>query len=140
MPQDFKWDDNYDIGIESLNQQHQNFIKIASRLMEMASKDSVNKDELDDMIKELEKYAFYHIDTEETYFAEYKYPDAAAHIADHNRYRETVKLIVKKSGDPEMDVKTLAQECALFSGKWLIKHIQVMDKKYAPFFIEKGIK
>ena len=140
MPQKFVWDDNFNIGIESINQQHQNFIKIANRLLEMASKDSVKKEELDAMIEELEKYAFYHLETEETYFAEYKYPGAAAHIADHNRYRETVKLIIQKSGNPEIDVKTLAQECALFSGKWLIKHIQIMDKQYAPFFIEKGIK
>lgn len=139
MPQKFTWDENLDVGIKSINEQHQHFIEIANHLLDMTDKESINKDELEAVIEELEKYAFFHLETEENYFEKYGYDGAPPHIAAHDQYRETVKKLVEKVDDPETDVKALAQECALFSAKWLIKHIQVMDKQYTVFFQEKGV-
>lgn len=140
MPQKFRWDDDYSVGIEKIDQQHRHFFEIANQLLDMISKESIHKEEFESIILELERYAFYHLETEEQYFAEYKFPDAPIHIAAHDQYRETVRNLVERSRDPQAHIKTLAEECAMFSAKWLIKHIQVMDKQFAPFFLEKGIK
>ena len=136
----FKWTTKYSVGIKSIDEQHQHFFKVANLLVETALNDASTKEGVIAMLGSLGDYAFYHLKTEEDYFNKFKYPDAAEHIAEHNKFRDQVKGYLDLIGDEKTDIKKLGKEAAIFSGNWLYHHILLVDIKYSKFFIEKGLE
>ncbi|HOJ43227.1 MAG TPA: bacteriohemerythrin, partial [Syntrophorhabdaceae bacterium] len=95
------------------------------------------KDILGSIIDGLVNYAATHFATEEKYFDMFKYPDAPNHKKEHADF-------VKKVGEFQDGFKkgnlALTIEVMHFLKDWLTKHILGTDKKYGPFFNEKGLK
>ena len=136
----FIWTLEYSVGIESIDEQHQHFFDIANKILELAdSKDSDGR-ELFESLEELGNYAFYHLKTEEDYFDKFKYPDAAEHIAEHDKFRDQIKKYFDTIKEEGIDMNKIGKDAAIFSGNWLYHHILLVDKKYTKFFIEKGLE
>jgi len=136
----FTWTTKYSVGIRSIDEQHQHFFEIANSLVKVALNDASAKEEILALINNLGDYAFYHLKTEENYFDKFKYPDAAEHIAEHDKYRDQIKIYLDLIRDGEADIKKIGKEAAIFSGNWLYHHILLVDTKYTKFFIEKGLE
>ena len=136
----FTWTTKYSVGIRSIDEQHQHFFEIANSLVKVALNDASAKEEILALINNLGDYAFYHLKTEENYFDKFKYPDATEHIAEHDKYRDQIKIYLDLIRDGEADIKKIGKEAAIFSGNWLYHHILLVDTKYTKFFIEKGLE
>jgi len=87
----FVWKDEYSVGVKLINEQHQRFFEIANSVMAFSEEGNPDPERLLALLGELENYAFYHLSTEEEYFREFRYEDAALHISVHNLFRETMK-------------------------------------------------
>ncbi|MFA6494867.1 MAG: bacteriohemerythrin [Candidatus Paceibacterota bacterium] len=140
MQKKFIWSENYSVGVASIDEQHQHFFDIVNSILDMVDQKDVSRETLIAPIRELSEYVQYHLGTEETYFAEFHYPEAAAHINAHNQYREKIKSYLGIIDDPEKNMHDLAKEIAIFSGDWLFNHILLMDRQYTETFREHMVR
>ncbi len=135
----FVWTQEYSVGIESIDEQHQHFFDIANKIMEMSDSNSSEGRDLFESLEELGNYAFYHLDTEENYFDEYNFEGKEEHVNAHNLFRKKVNEFMDRARKGE-DIKKIMNEAASYSGEWLLQHILIMDKKYTKFLVERGVK
>ena len=135
----FIWTQEYSVGVQLVDEQHQHFFAIANKLASISREKSPDREVLSNLFGELGDYALYHLSTEESFFRGFDYEDAAAHVAAHNAYRDMIAnrfmFEIQKSG---VDFQKLAEDMALYSGAWLQEHIMIMDKKFTPFFNQHG--
>lgn len=135
----FIWTPEYGVGVQIIDEQHRNFFAIANRLIDLSHQENPAKEDLILQFSELGNYALYHLSTEEIFFREFNYEDAPAHIAAHDAYRDMIAShFTNAISDPNVDIKKLAEEMALYSGTWLQQHILVMDKKFTAVFHMHG--
>ncbi len=136
----FEWKDEYALDIGSIDAQHQNFFRVANRISDLAEELEIDRQELVAVIGELLNYSLYHFGVEEELFYSLNYPEKEAHIEAHNAFRIKSGQFMERMTDKDINIKELAMEAAGFAINWLTGHILVVDKKYAPFFKEKGIE
>ncbi len=130
------WNSSLSVNVAEIDLQHQRLVAMINEL-NAAMKQGKGKDLLGRIINDLYRYAGNHFQTEEKYFALFKYPDAAGHKAKHEDFVKTVSEF--KSGYESGKV-ALTVEIMTFLKNWLKGHIQGDDRKYGPFFNEKGLK
>lgn len=126
----YDWDNTlYGVGITRFDDDHKKLLGFINKLHE-AMLDGKGKDVLDGIYQELIDYTRYHFSAEEQQMLEANYPQYAEHKAMHaNLMIQFADLQEKlKSGDRKISIETFG-----FLKDWLFGHIQVQDKKYAPF-------
>lgn len=89
------------------------------------------------VITRLQLYAEHHFSLEETYMNELEYPEAAAHIKAHNRFREELNHMVDS---PLGMNKALQDSLSLFLSEWLRLHVLGIDKNLEAFILESSSK
>ena len=129
-----KWDDNNNVGVKIIDDQHKHFIGLLNSLYGCLESKNIKK--LPDIIKDVAEYADYHFKTEEKYFDKFKYVDADDHKAAHDKLREKIKSFDSIKGDP-IDV---GFELLYFMEHWFLIHFKGTDKKFAKVLNEHGIK
>lgn len=131
-----QWNDSFSVKVVEIDRQHQKLVGMINDLHD-AMKQGKSKDVLDKIIKDLIGYAGTHFRTEEKYFDQFGYPDADSHKKEHSDF--TKKVAEFKDG---FDAGKLGLSIKVmnFLSNWLQNHIKVVDKKYGPFFNEKGLK
>ncbi len=136
MAEYFPWKDEYKIGVEVIDKQHEHFVSLMNKLyfsiFEMAPQ-AANVA----IVDELAEYTKLHFSTEEKYFKEFKYEEMAEHLEDHRRLRAQVdefQRIAKETGKVE------SFALVNFLHGWLIDHIYTDDKKYVKCFHDHGLK
>ena len=131
----FAWKDEYKLGIADIDAQHQHYFELASKLDDLLEKGTDKpKDEVVDMLGQLQNYAFYHFATEEAYFEKYDYAEAKAHRQMHEAYRVKMKEYVEQTYKPDVNYMKLAREVDDFAVRWLAGHILVADRLYVETF------
>lgn len=128
------WNDNYKIGIKSIDKQHKHFVGLLNTLYEYI--ESRHTERIPEFIDELTSYADEHFKLEEEYFDKYNYEDADVHKAAHMELRLKIQELHDKHDNP----KELAFELLYFMEKWLLIHFRGMDKKYVETFKQHGLK
>jgi len=136
----FTWNENYSVGVKTFDDQHKRYIDLANQIDVLSMQAGVNQEKILMSLIEFANYAALHFSSEETYFETYKFPEQELHVAEHNRYRETIKEFLAKAQGPNADVKKIAHELSDFAVDWLLRHVISMDKHYTDFFHERGIK
>ena len=126
----FIWNEDYSVGVASIDEQHQHFFGIVNAILDVTDVADVSYEMLAEPIRELNEYAQYHLGAEEAYFSKFDYPEAAAHINAHDQYREKIRSYLKAINASTRDARALAEELAIFSGDWLFGHILLMDRQY----------
>jgi len=134
----FIWSDDYSVGVQLIDEQHQHFFEIINNTIELMSK-NYNKEDVFAILGQLGDYAHYHFSTEEEYFAEFKCENVDLHIKIHNQFREKMKNNFNLIREKEADIKGLAEEISVYCGNWLINHILIMDKEYSSCFKKHGL-
>jgi len=129
-----KWDDNYKIGIKSIDKQHKHFVGLINTLYEYI--ESKHTEKIPELMDDLMSYAKEHFELEEKYFDEYGYADADVHRAAHKALSARIQELRDKHDDP----KALAFDLLYFMEKWLLIHFRGMDKKYVETFKRHGLK
>lgn len=131
-----KWGENLSVGIDSIDKQHKELIKIVNELYDAMSSGK-GKEVLGSTLARLIDYTKVHFSNEETYFARFKYAETESHKEEHkNLVAKAVELQTKfKAGNVMISIEVMN-----FLKDWLSNHIQKIDKKYSSFLKENGVK
>jgi hemerythrin len=129
----FEWDDILSVGIEVVDDQHQELFRIGRELVYVLENTSAGLDQYDDIIKllkELHTYANYHFSEEEKLMEAADFIGLPAHRFQH-------KIFVKKIEEIELDEldedqKNHALELLDFLANWITNHIMKVDREYIP--------
>lgn len=126
----FEWNPKFDVGIDSVNREHQHLIDLINDLSD-AMKKGQSKEVIGEILDNLITYGTKHFDNEEKLFAKTHYPDAAEHIKEHELFKEKANELVTqyKNGSYSLSIDTLR-----FLKEWITKHILETDMKYKQYF------
>lgn len=123
------WNDVLSVGDREIDEQHQWLVEKVNSLH-----DSLITGHDEDLtvtsLNDLLTYAWEHFETEERLFHRINFPDAEAHIAEHQRFAEKVS---------DYRTRFIAGEKLVFPGlldflaAWLTEHVRDMDQKYVPY-------
>ena len=122
------WSDEYSVQFEAIDNQHKQLVKMTNDLF-------VGCEKMDSMsyfmraIQGAVTYAKTHFSTEEKYMQQGHYPGFAAHRKEHEDFVEEVLRQVRSFEEG----KTSPLDFAKFLKNWLLNHIAISDKKYAPY-------
>lgn len=130
-----QWNHNLSVQVNELDNQHKKLIQMINDLQD-AMRAGKGKDVVGKILNELVRYTLDHFSTEEKYFDRFDYPDTAAHMDEHARFVKEVAGFKKEFEEGRIG---LTIKLMNFLSDWLQKHIMGSDKKYGPFFNEKGL-
>lgn len=117
------WKENFSIGVQSIDQQHQELID----LLERCTKKSIaSRDEFERLFVEMKTCADIHFKTEEKMMQTLNYPELAEHQKQHRLFEENLELLEEEMKNwKKFTVITLTS----LLRDWFIQHILDCDKK-----------
>lgn len=119
------WNDSFLLNIDVIDNQHKKFFELFDFILALnKSKDAV---ELSLVINELQDYAQYHFETEETLMHNADSENFELHIIQHQFFINKINefTIAQNYNNP-----VLTTQIVVFMRKWLLMHITETDKKY----------
>ena len=128
------WSPSLSVGIELLDNQHQEWIERAEKLFDAGKKNQA-REYIGEMLGFLEAYTKKHFRDEEKYMREIRYPEYEEQRKAHAAFVERLaklKADYKESGG-NISVIVKANRIVV---DWLINHITRMDKKIGEFVRE----
>ena len=125
-----KWQDDYNTGIASIDEQHQKLCDMLNELEKSMNSDNVYQ-VMGKILKELVEYVKFHFQDEEKVMSRIAYPKLAEHKRIH---KDLVDQIVKILLDMKNGKELEAVELNIFLKKWLLNHILQEDKKFSDYF------
>jgi hemerythrin len=127
------WKDEYSVGVEKFDHQHQHLFEITNKLIEHFDAYK-NPGLVSEMLTEMINYAREHFTAEEVLMQEYGYPEIKSHKKQHDYFINTTAELAISFMDNK---NTTAGEIAEFLMLWLTTHILKSDMKYKEFFKAK---
>jgi hemerythrin len=128
------WEDSYSLGISRIDSHHRHLLELLnmaySAIIELKD---INKARY--LFHELLAYADYHFSAEEELMKSAGYNGLASHSAEHEKYKSHINEFLDKFLASE---EMCDCEVVIFLEEWLINHILLVDKKFAPLVIAKG--
>jgi len=128
------WDDAYSVGFSAIDDQHKKLVIMINDLFQM-DKDGSNatKASFAKAFSNAGDYAQTHFHDEEEILEKAGYPDLSDHKKEHVIFINEVWKQFSLFNDGNESTVGLAR----FLKKWLLTHIAVRDKKYAPYLVKK---
>lgn len=131
----FDWKDEYSCGIETIDAQHKEIIRLMNELY-----GAICHETEEAIIKEvfvsLLRYANYHFTTELALFEEYHYEGEARHVAEHNIFIAKVKDLMISD---YLTNRNIPLETLHFLKNWFENHIRKTDIEYCRFFGQRQL-
>ena len=129
MMDHFMWKDDFNIGVDVIDDQHKLFLDYVNECYNAACRDS-QRQVTDATIYDLKVYAADHFLFEEGLMKEKGYPDLENHIKQHMYFKSQVAELEKANAErSKRTVESLLQ----FLREWFLEHILDHDKKLAAF-------
>lgn len=129
------WSDELTVGVKKFDEEHQELVSFINQLHAgILAGDASSK--IYSVLEGLIDYTEIHFSHEEDLMILKNYPDFEAHKKEHEILVKSV-LEFKKKLDEGKEIFSL--ELMSFLKDWLVKHINITDKKYSEFFIENGV-
>ncbi len=122
------WKDEYDIGIEEIDRQHRDFIKLINRFIIIFGS-GAHLAVQDRILLELLKYLEYHCVSEENLMIIARYPSIHEQQKEHALLLETLphKVLSIKSG------RINGSEIIKYLFNWFLQHTQHEDRKFVEY-------
>ena len=133
----FDWDDDYSVGILSIDRQHQVLIDYINRLNDEMSKSESDRSMLMYILNGLVGYTKSHFKYEEMLFELHEYPDTDRHKERHLNLFERVAEFKTRFDAGDQDV---GEELLAFLKSWLNDHILKEDKAYSSHMLERNVR
>ncbi len=130
-----EWSPRLETGIKTIDDQHKKLVAMVNDLYGAISSGG-GKDRLGRLLDELIDYTVYHFGTEEELFKKHEYPDGPAHKRIHE---DLAGKVVQFRDRFQKGEEMISYDLMNFLKNWLVNHIGVTDKKYAPFLKSKGV-
>ena len=130
------WSEELSVGLEEIDEQHKVLVTLINRLFSEAILKKSEPGIVASILGELAQYTIVHFAVEESLFRIFDYPDSQNHVQHHRQLRdEVLKIQVKFNEGHAVDLELMR-----FLRHWLRHHIMGDDKKFTPFFLDKGFK
>lgn len=131
LMEDIRWHDDYAIGVEEIDAEHQEFFRIVLRLHLGVRNHANNQWVVSEGIKFLKRYVLQHFADEENYMRMIGYKFIEQHINQHNIMR--VRVVPKIEGQLERHNYSdeAVEKFLKIVSLWLSRHILVHDKAIA---------
>ena len=126
------WKDEYCVGIEEIDKQHMDFLKLINRFMVLFGSGWHIRLQ-DRILLEILKYAEYHFVSEENLMILYNYTDIVIQEKEHSILIKSLKS--KCSGLKEGSVN--GNDLIKFLINWFLHHTQEEDRRFARYILEK---
>lgn len=128
------WDISYDLGIFAIDEQHQELIAIAEDLAKKAVSKETTFEEIKIRFDALLGYTKYHLGMEEYVMQQSNFEGYDAHKAEHDKFVNDIQSLRLQLRQHNVSI---AETAAQLLQVWLIKHIQVIDKSFVSFLLQK---
>ena len=121
------WRQDYSIGVNKIDEQHQELFRIFNTLGD-ALWDGKGKDVIGETLTFLTKYTVEHFETEEKYMKETSYPAFDEHKKAHNDFVQEVKQFVHQFDTQDL---AMSNTIGIFSrlGDWTREHVRGLDQE-----------
>ena len=136
-----QWGPSLKTGINEIDEQHQILVEMINEA-NVKLRETVEKDHVERMMRDLMNYALYHFDTEEELMVGNDYfgmrPDEAEkHSLEHRNFSDTVANLHHdlKKGTP-----VHREDLMIFLNNWLVNHIQNTDMRLADFIKQNSAR
>lgn len=127
----YQWNDEYTLGIEEIDKQHQRLIELAEQVYQVLNDpwriDKYNQ--ILELLGELKDYTIYHFKSEEEYMTTIGYKKRFSHAIEHNAFVEKLNAVDLTEIDAAQD--KYLQELLGIITDWVVNHIMTTDKLYA---------
>lgn len=126
-----KWQDAYNIGVASIDEQHRQLFVIANRAYDLL-RDDLRVDKFDAIVAilaEMREYTVYHFKCEEEYMLSIGYRKFLSHKAEHADFIAKIDEVNLDKIDENQDQYLRAT--LDFICLWITEHILGRDKQYA---------
>jgi hemerythrin len=121
----FNWSDEYSIGIEKIDKQHQHLFEIINKLIECQYSPGC-PEIINDILTEMINYARVHFTDEELLMKKYNYPEIEQQERQHDYFITTTADLTISFMDNRHTTK---DEITEFLKLWLTNHILKTDMK-----------
>ena len=130
--QEILWTEQFSVGVEKLDEQHQILIGMINKLIS-DPKATTRSETVSQVLGEMTDYAMEHFAYEENLMAECGYPQRKEHIKEHKAFQETT---AKFGAATAIDVQGIPEMLLEHLSEWLTHHILEIDMAYRPFLQE----
>lgn len=132
----FDWQDEYSVGVRTIDDQHKRLVGYLNDLYE-AMRAGQGRDALGEVLNGLVSYTRTHFADEEKFMVAAGYPDYEAHRAKHEKMAAKVASLQEqfKAGAISNPI-----QITNFLKDWLSRHIMDTDRRYGPYLNAKGIR
>lgn len=132
-----EWKDEYKVGVEIIDRQHQRLVGTLSRLHQARNSGGLTHELLKTVILDLEGYVSRHFVTEEELMEIYGYPGLEGQKRAHQEFADKVKELRVLVMEGDLTVMNVI--CRILES-WLENHIIKEDRGIGPFLNAKGLR
>ena len=130
------WDNSYSVGFNPIDEQHKVLVSMTNELFQACEQGVIAADmAFLQIIQKALDYAETHFTDEEEYLSEANYPYLDEQKEQHENFVEEVQKSIEEFEAGNIEPIYLAR----FLKNWLLNHIAVFDKKYAPYLTKLGL-
>ena len=130
------WTENLRVGVEKFDEDNKRLVASVNALHGVIQAGESAR-MLKSVLDELERYAWQHCTGEEVAFLETGYPDAAAHIAEHDQLRQMIEKM-KQQRDLGTDAMLPVDVMNLIY-IWITNHVYSADRRSSEFMRAAGV-
>ncbi len=131
-----EWSEDFSVGVKEIDRHHKDLVNLVNRFSE-AIELGEEAEIIEDVAGQLLAYTQKHFSYEEHLFDEHNYRDSEHHKKLHRNF---IEQVLKFKQEVEEGNGRTAGELVRFLKDWVIKHILVVDAKYAAYMHENGYK
>jgi len=136
----FIWKKEFELGIESIDNQHKKLLEIGNRVNDLLAihSDDKNYDEIIKVIEDLKDYTIYHFKTEEDLFIKYNYTEYNQHKKEHEGFTQYINSVNYNLVEENQGIflENLLKKIV----NWVFQHIITSDYMYKDYLITLGAK
>ncbi|MGB0989656.1 MAG: GGDEF domain-containing protein [Halarcobacter sp.] len=125
----FPWNENLEIGIEEIDEQHKTIIELLNKLANSLTQDEAI--EVEETFNELAKYADFHFKSEEKVWQKHIKDEELLKQHNHSHESFLPKVLELKEKNKDKNYNEAIEEILLFLIRWLAFHIVDEDKRFA---------
>ena len=129
-----KWTEKYSVGMDEIDNQHKGLVIIIKEVFNLMSEGQA-KNKLNEIFDHLTDYTKKHFYTEEKMMIKYAYSSYDEHVEEHSKFIDKLESLKSEFKDGKV---TISLEVLSLLKDWLLNHILISDKKYAPILEQEN--
>ncbi len=128
-----EWSEEYSVGIEEIDNQHQKWISIVNELHDSIM-EARGISSLKELIREMEEYTDFHFSAEEEMLQKADWPELDRHKRIHFGFKQQITQLKRDIYSGEL---VLRSQVMSVIKNWLVDHILKEDQEYSVFIVNK---